>query len=467
MEQVSRREVLRRIGRGAIGLMGGMGVLAEDSIRAEDVKLNFVFVLMDDMGWKDLGCCGSTFYETPNIDRLAAQGMRFTSAYAACPVCSPTRASILTGKYPARLHLTDWIPGHKLPNTRLRAAEFHHELPLSETTIAEALRESGYATGYVGKWHLGKEGFYPDKQGFDINIGGTNQGSPPSYFYPYKNPTIPGGAEGEYLTDRLTDEAVTYIERNKDRPFFLYLAHYAVHTPITAKEDLIAKYQARLKPGDKHNPTYAAMIESVDEGIRRIVRKLEELGIADRTAVIFTSDNGGLARVTPNDPLRAGKGTLYEGGIRVPLIVRRPGKTPRGSTCDVPVMSTDFYPTILEMAGIRHDNKSPDGVSLVRLLKQTGDIKRDAMYWHYPHYHPGGASPSGSVRFGDYKLIEIFEDGRLELYNLKEDTGEEADLAEKMPRKAKELHRMLLDWRESVDASMPTPNPDFDPAKSS
>jgi arylsulfatase A len=430
-------------------------------------KPNFVFILIDDLGWADVGCYGSTFHETPNIDRLAQQGMRFTNAYAACPVCSPTRASIMTGRYPARLHLTDYIPGHKEPFAKLCRPEFRQELPLEEVTLAEALKPAGYVSACIGKWHLGGEPFFPEKQGFDLNFGGSNSGHPPSYFYPYRLPGVGSGRPGEYLTDRLTNEAEDFIAKNKDRPFFLYFAHYAVHTPLQAKQEMVARYQRSVKPGSRQkNPIYAAMIQSVDESVGRITAKLDELNIADRTIVFFMSDNGGLASVTSNAPLRAGKGTMYEGGIREPLIVRWPGAVRPGATCDVPVISTDFFPTMLEMVGLKPDPaRTLDGVSIGPLLKGTGAVRRDALYWHYPHYHPGGATPCGAVRQGDYKLIEFYENGRLELYNLKEDVGEANDLAGKMPDKAAELRMKLGDWRHAVDAQMPTTNPRYDPSK--
>jgi arylsulfatase A-like enzyme len=426
-------------------------------------KLNVVFFLIDDMGWMDLSCQGSRFYETPHIDRLASQGMRFTNAYAACPVCSPTRASIVTGKYPARLHVTDWIPGHVRPNAKLRIPDWTQYLPLEEVTIAEALKPAGYATASIGKWHLGGEAYWPDKQGFDLNFAGTHQGQPPSYFAPYKIPTVPSAPDGEYLTDRLAEEACKFIEANKDRPFFVYLPHYAVHGPLMAKKETIEKYRAKAKPEDaQRNATYAAMIQSVDDSVGQVGAKLEALGLADRTVVIFMSDNGGVAGTTSNAPLRAGKGTLYEGGIREPMIVRWPGVVKPGATCDEVVTSVDFFPTILEMAGAE-GAANLDGVSIVPLLKQAGRLSREAVYWHYPHYH--NTLPGGAVRAGDWKLIEYFEDGRVELYNLKEDLGETKDLAAAMPDKAADLRKKLADWRKSVGAQMPAPNPDYDPDK--
>lgn len=439
---------------------------APDGGRAPD-RPNIVLILIDDLGWADVGCFGSSFYETPNIDRLAAQGVRFTQGYAACTVCSPTRASVLTGKYPARLRLTNWIPGHARPWARLRIPDWTQHLPLEEVTLAEALKPAGYAAASIGKWHLGGEGFAPEKQGFDLNVGGDHHAQPPSYFSPYHIPKIADGPDGEYLTDRLTAEAERFIEHNKSRPFFLYLPHYAVHSPIQAKPELVRKYKARARPGQpQNNAAYAAMIESMDESVGRILRKLDQAGVAGRTVVVFASDNGGQLRTTSNAPLREGKGSPYEGGHRVPTIIRWPGVVKPGSACDVPVMSIDFYPTFLEMAGVGRDpGRDVDGVSFVSLLAGTGGLARDALYWHYPHYHPGGASPYGAVRKGDFKLIEFYEDGRLELYNLQDDLGETRDLASAMPEKAAALREDLRAWRQSVAAQMPTPNPDYAPEK--
>jgi len=429
-------------------------------------KLNFIFVLVDDLGWTDLGVQGSTFYETPNLDRLAREGMRFTQAYSACTVCSPTRAAALTGKYPARLRITDWIKGHVRPNAKLKVPDWTMHLPLEEITIAEVLKRSGYATASIGKWHLGGPEFYPDKQGFDENIGGNDRGQPPSYFSPYGIPTIADGPKGEFLSDRLTDETLHFIERNKSKPFFIYLPHYAVHTPLAGKPEVIAKYERKADPRNpQRNAKYGALVESVDDSVGRILQKLEELKLADNTVIIFTSDNGGLVlnNVTSNLPLRVGKGSSYEGGVRVPLFVKWPGVTRPGSTCDTPVITPDFYPSILKMAGLAIENKrSVDGESLVPLLKQNGKLNRNAIYWHYPHYHPGGATPYSAIRKDDWKLIEFFEDNRVELYNLRDDIGEQRDLATKLPNRAKALLKQLHAWRKQVGAQMPTPNPDYD-----
>jgi arylsulfatase A-like enzyme len=448
-------------------------------------KPNFVFILIDDLGWADVGCYGSSFYETPNIDKLAKEGMRFTSAYAAGPVCSPTRASIMTGKYPARLKLTNFLIGDR--RGKLNPAHYVHQVSLEEVTIAEALKEAGYINCFVGKWHLGGKSYWPKDQGFDINIGGTNSGAPKSYFWPQwqGNPPIEG-RPGEYLTDRLTDEALRFLEGNKDKPFLLYLSHYAVHLPLQAKQNMIEKYQAKgsnlppskiprfLPEGNNQtrqmqdHPVFAAMVESMDESVGRVMKKLKELGIADNTIVIFTSDNGGTSTAeghpTSNVPLRAGKGWLYEGGIREPLIIKWPGVTKPGSICDVPVVSTDFFPTMFEMAGLStKPQQHIEGVSLVPLLKGKKSLDREAIFWHYPHYSNQGGGPSGAVRAGDYKLIEFYEDNHLELYNLKEDISEKTNLVPQMPQETTKLHQMLKDWRKEVDAEMPTPNPDYKP----
>ncbi|UCC96526.1 MAG: sulfatase [Phycisphaerales bacterium] len=487
---MNRRDFLRSLGFGAVAMaVPGFAARGERAATAprKSEKLNFVFFLIDDMGWKDLGCYGSTFYETPNIDRLAGEGMRFTDAYAACPVCSPTRASIVAGKYPARLGITQWIGGPNEPTP------YRHYLPLEELTIAEALKQAGYATGFVGKWHLStrdpdRAKYYPDRQGFDENIGGDYSGAPPTYFWPYEKrgrnleTMPPGGADGEYLTDRLTDESLKFLEVNKNRPFLLYLSHYAVHTPIESKQALTDEYKAKAEKLPKtdgprfvpvysryktrqvqDNPAYAGMVQSVDESVGRVMNKLVELGVADNTAVIFMSDNGGLSTVareapTCNLPLRAGKGWLYEGGIREPMIIKWPGVVRPGSLCSEPVTSTDFYPTMLQMAGLPLKPKQHvDGVSLVPLLRGKRKLKRQAIYWHYPHYHGSGNKPSGAVRAGDYKLIEWYGDNSVELYNLKNDIGEKDDLAVKMPVKAAELRRMLHRWLRQMKAKVPTP----------
>lgn len=482
---LNRRDFVRILGLGAASaafpkwLTGAAQSVASSKTPG---KPNFVFFLIDDLGWADIGCYGSKFYETPNIDRLAKEGMRFTDGYAACPVCSPTRASIMTGKYPARLKLTNFLIGKR--QGKLNPPDYIHQMPLEEVTIAEALKEAGYVTCFVGKWHLGGEPYWPEHQGFDINIGGTSSGMPRSYFYPQwsGNPPIEG-RPGEYLTDKLTDEALKFLEANRDKPFLLYLSHYAVHIPLQAKQNMIDKYQIKagskpvdgprfLPEGDtqarqvQDHPTYAGMVQSVDESVGRVMKKLVELGVADHTVVIFMSDNGGLSTAegspTSNVPLRAGKGWLYEGGIREPMIIKWAGVAKPGSICSEPVTSTDFYPTILEMAGLPLKSQQHiDGVSLTPLLKGNKSLDRKAIFWHYPHYSNQGSGPCGAVRAGDYKLIEFYEDSHLELYNLTEDVSEKNDLAKSMPDKAAELHRILKNWRQDVNAQMPTPNPDY------
>jgi len=434
-------------------------------------KPNFIFILMDDMGWADVGFNGSKYYETPNIDRLAARSMRFPNAYAACAVCSPTRASIMTGKYPARLHITDWIPGEGgCKKGTLDIPKWQQFLPLQEVTLAEALKPAGYVTASIGKWHLGGPAYYPERQGFDVNVAGSHIGSPSSYFYPYggeKNGNrVPGlqenGHKGEYLTDRLTQEAQVFIRGNKDKPFFLYLAHYAVHAPIQGKTNLVARYKGKAPSNGQKNPEYAAMVQSVDESIGILVKTLEEQGIADRTVIVFTSDNGGAVHfpATSNQPLRSGKGFPYEGGIREPTFIHWPGVT-TGSSCAAPIISMDYYPTLLEIAGVKGDakhNSSVDGLSLVPLLRGTGTLDRDTLFWHYPHYwNGGGVRPYSIVRKGDWKLIEFTETGRVELYNLREDGSEKEDLAAKNPAKAEELRKLLHDWLKAINAQMPTP----------
>ncbi len=460
-----------------------------------DIALpNIVFLLVDDLGWSDLTCYGSTFHETPNIDKLASEGMRFTNAYAACPVCSPTRASILTGRYPARLNITDWIPGSDPKDKLLLGTKDRHELPLEEITLAELLKGAGYKTGFFGKWHLGEPGFFPENQGFDLNIGGHWAGQPASYFYPYKNerkrwdvPGLEDGKEGEYLTDRLTDESLAFMEANRNNPFLLYLAYYNVHTPIQSKPELGEKYEVKKSmikwPGNdfapeqfnattklkQDNPAYAGMVHSVDESVGRIMAKIEEMGFSENTVIIFTSDNGGLStlaagRKSPTSvlPLRAGKGWLYEGGIRVPAILKWPGVVQEKLVCETPITSTDFYPTIAAICNLKLSAERPvDGQSILPLLQNNGDWEDRDLYWHFPHYHGSNNRPSAAVRSGDYKLIKWFEDNSLELYNLKDDLGEKNNIAGKLPEKTKELLSNLEQWQNDVGALFPEQNPDY------
>ncbi|HZQ55400.1 MAG TPA: sulfatase [Bryobacteraceae bacterium] len=430
---------------------------------------NILFMLMDDLGWHDTGPYGNTFIDTPSLNRLAQESALFTNAYAACPVCSPTRASIMTGKYPARLHLTDWIPGRKQwPYAKLLTPAFEQHLPLEETTIAEAVHSRGYRSAAIGKWHLGGNGFLPTNQGFDINIAGTAAGSPPTYFGPL---TLPGLQlePGEFLTQRLTYEGSRFIKESNTTPFFLYEAQFTVHIPLQAPQPLIQKYRNR-DTGDV-DPTYCAMVETADTCVGQLLKSLEETGKSKNTIVVFFSDNGGVryqARwpkpVTNNAPLRAGKGHLYEGGIREPLLIRWPGVTKPGSKIDVPVCSIDFLPAFCDALGV--ESPRADGISIKPLL-QSGTIPERPLFWHYPHYSDQGGKPSGAVRLGDWKLIEFFEDNRLELFNLKDDLGERRNLVLIESERARKLHALLQDWRKSVNAAMPTPNPNYDPARAS
>ena len=439
---------------------------------------NIVLFLIDDLGWKDVGCYGSEYYKTPNIDRLAAQGVQFTNGYAACAVCSPTRAAILTGKYPARLMLTEWLPsGRWDPKAKLRSGRFLRALPLEEITLAEALRKGGYRTGIVGKWHLGGEPFFTAKHhGFDVAIAANDHGNPGDYFYPYKGqwsiPTtglkaqwqvLPGGNPGEYLTDRLTDEAIGFIREENDKPFFLYFSHYAVHTPFQAKSKITKKYEQIPKSKWQGKPVYAAMIQSVDESVGRVMDTLKELKKLDNTLVIFTSDNGGFAKATNHAPLRGNKGSYYEGGIRVPFIIHWPGVAKAGYESEGPVISMDLYPTCLAAAGLPlHPAQHRDGLNVLPLAKGSGSLKRDALHWHYPHYnsHPS-AVPSSVLRKGDWKLIETFDPAGVELYHLGRDLSETTNLAAKEPTKLSELRRDLAEWREKVGAERMEPNPDY------
>ncbi len=444
-------------------------------------KPNIVFILVDDLGWVDTSCYGSGFYETPHIDALAAGGMLFTNAYAACAVCSPTRAAVMTGRYPARLGVTDWIrsrfQGGAIPDDKQNPTEYVTTgdrkllcppnalwMELEEVTVAEALKPAGYVSCHIGKWHLGADDWYPDQQGFDYNIGGCDYGQPPSYFDPYYRsgqgdiPTLEPRQEGEYLTDREADEAVNFIRQHKDQPFFLYMAHYAVHTPIQAKSDLTEKYQAK-EPTHQKNAKYAAMIESVDDAVGKICAALDELDLADNTLVFFTSDNGGLSSVTDNRPLRAGKGYPYEGGIREPLIVRWPGVVAPGTVSDEPVTSVDYLPTICEAAEVPLPaDREIDGVSLVGHLRSDGaePLNREAIFWHFPHYR-GNIVPYSIIRAGDWKLIKRYEGTTFELFNLADDLSEQNDRAGAMPEKVAELDAMLGQWLEHTNARLPRP----------
>lgn len=448
---------------------------------------NILFILADDMGWTGPACYGSDLHETPNIDRLASRGVRFTQAYSASPVCSPTRAAFMTGQDPARLHLTIWHEAavgrrESKGNKPLAPPITETNLGLEYTTIAEVLHGAGYQTAHVGKWHLGDAGHYPETQGFDATVGASFYGAPLTYWYPYKGERttgngereyryVPGlafGKEGEYLTDRLTDEALGLMERMHDngKPFFLYMAYHSPHTPIEGKPDLVAYYQQKIREGMTHkNARYAAMVHSLDQNVGRLLDKLEALGIADSTLVVFNSDNGGFdqvrdgEQVTSNAPLRSGKGSAYEGGIRVPLIIRWPGVTPENATCDTPVTTMDFYPTILEAIGRQPAAGTPcDGVSLLPVLKSpAADLPDRDLHWHFPHYYDT-TTPVSAIRHGDWKLLEYYEDGQLELYHLKDDLGETRNLADSQPSVLHDLHTRLATWRKSVDAQLPEKN---------
>lgn len=452
-----------------LGLLGGVGRAAEPD------KVNVIVIVADDLGARDLACYGSTYYRTPYLDRLAADGVKFTDAYAAAPVCSPSRAALLTGQYPARLHLTDWLPGRPdRPDQRLLRPTLAPGLPAATPTLARALRSAGYATAHIGKWHLGGKGAEPEQHGFGLNVAGDHTGTPLSWFAPFRSaegrvmPGLEKAANGEYLTDQLTVEAEQFIERNRGRPFFLHLAHYAVHIPLRAKPGLAAKYPADRPPGTQNNPIYAAMIESLDGSVGRIVGTLERLKLSGRTAVVFTSDNGGLCvkegpdtPATLNAPYRDGKGYLYEGGIRVPLLVKWPGIARPGSTSNALASGTDLMPTILDLCAVS-SGVTTDGVSLRPALRGEA-LKRDALYWHYPHYSNQGGRPGGAIRVGGLKLIEHFEDGRTELYDLAKDVGESRNLVEERADDAKALAARLSAWRRAVGARTTKPNPDYAP----
>ena len=436
---------------------------------------NILFILVDDMGCSDGGCFGSRYYQTRAMDSLAASGLRFTQAYASCAVCSPTRAAIQTGKNPARLHVTDWIGGEPAPKgSKFRLPDWTKRLPAGEVTLAERLKQLGYATGYIGKWHLGGGASLPERRGYDMNVAGGEPGHPASYFWPYGPQGHPnrvpglaeaGGEKGEYLTDRLTDEALRFLDSHRDRPFFLQLSHYAVHSPLQGKAGDIAEASERKPSDGQGNATYSAMLTEVDRSLDRLMKALDRLGIADHTIVVFTSDNGGAVHfgnppATANIGLRKGKGYAYEGGLRVPLLMRVPGMTRAGSVCAAPVISTDFFPTLLELAGAPAGSTAagPDGTSLVPLLRGGASVARAGMFWHYPHYwNNGDVTPYSVVREGDWKLIRFYESGREELYQLSEDPSESHDLAAAQADRRGRLARRLDAWLHEVGAQMPVP----------
>lgn len=459
----SRRSFLKTLGTVSWAMFFSPSGIATG---ASSQKPNVIFILVDDMGYGDLGCYGNTFHETPNIDRLAQEGMKFTNAYAAAPNCSPTRASVLTGQWPARVGITQYLPGNKNTERMQRKRLIQPDLPpglaLSKITIAEALKQGRYATASIGKWHLGGDQYLPEHQGFDFTFAGGAIGHHVTMFSPYQTPVIPDADPGKYLTDHLTDKAEQFIERNRNNPFFLYLPLYAVHSPIEAKKALVEKYRKKLSQGFKGDPTYAAMVEGVDISVERIRQKLEALDIAENTIIFFFSDNGGVPRWASNGPLRAGKGYLYEGGIREPLLVVWPDEVQPGSICDTPVSSVDFFPTITEIAGIQNQQEfQVDGLSLVPLLHGRKQLNRDTLYWHYPHYSNAGCPPCSAIREGDFKLIQFYEDDHLELYDLKHDIGESHNLLSENPTLGERLHQKLVSWRKQLHAKMPWPNPNY------
>ncbi len=466
-------------------------IFSEPLLADNETQLNVVFILADDLGWRDLSNEGSTFYESPHIDRIANEGMKFSRGYATCQVCSPSRASIMTGKYPARLKITDYIGAAEgenwKRNTRLRPAHYQHSLPLDETTVAEAFRDAGYRTFFAGKWHLGGEGSLPTDHGFEFNVGGHQAGSPPGgYFSPYNNPQMTNGPLGELLPLRLGQETARFIEAHADEPFFAYLSFHSVHAPIQTTHALWKKYRdkaALLEPPKSRfiidrttpvrqvqdHPLYAGMIESMDDAVGIVLETLDRLNLTDKTVVVFTSDNGGVSagdgKATSNLPLRGGKGRQWEGGIREPYYIKWPGVVAPGSTCDTPVTGTDFFPTLLEICGLpARPEQHVDGVSLVPLLKGDSIAER-SLFWHYPHYGNQGGEPSAMIRHGDWKLIHYYEDGRNELYNVVADIGEQSDLATEYPERVATLSKQLNQWLAEVEAHKPVANPNFDAEK--
>ena len=441
---------------------------------------NVILFLVDDMGWRDVGFMGSRYYDTPNIDKLASQGMIFTNAYANAPNCAPSRACLMSGLYPSRhgIYTVNESDRGDTKKRKLIPVVNKTVLDGSYITMAEMLKQAGYATCHAGKWHLG-DGVTtsPKGQGFDVNYGGTHAGHPKSYFSPYHNPNLTDGPQGEYLTDRLTSDVLNFVDKNKDNPFFVYFSHYAVHTPLQGKPEYVDEFRNKAADGGQDNAKYAAMIKSTDESLGRLMDKLDELGIADNTLIVFFSDNGGAGEVTSCKPLRGAKGTMYEGGVREPMIIKWPGKVRAASRCDEPVMGIDFYPTFSELVGVTSQGESLDGESLVPLMRESGSLKREAIYWHFPAYLEANANtfkypedltrgwravPSGAVRKGDWKLIEDFEEHTYKLYNLSLDLSESNNLAEQFPEITNELLEDMRAWRVRVNAPVPTQvNPNY------
>ncbi len=469
---------------------------------------NIVVILADDLGWADLSSYGSTFYETPRLDQLATEGIRFTKSYASCPVCSPTRASMMTGKYPVKTGVTDWIRGRQengkaMPFEKLIAPATAYQLALEENTIAEYAAAQGYKTFFAGKWHLGEEEkYWPGAQGFQVNKGGWSKGSPSGrindstggYFTPYANPMLSDGPKGEYLTDRLTDESLSFIASNKQNPFFLFYALYAVHNPLQAPKALIKKYEAKqqqaaIKPGARFakdgdwmqyekgwkrrlvqdNPVYAAMLENMDWNIGRLLDALKQAGVDDNTLVIFTSDNGGLSTAegspTVNGPLRAGKGWLYEGGVRVPLIMYWKGKITGGTVADITVSTVDMFPTIATAINERYKKDSSiDGENIFQMLAGPAKYKNRQLFWHYPHYSNQGGKPGSAIREGNYKLIYNYDDGSTELYNTANDIAEKNNIADANKKITNRLKQELFKWLQKTNALLPHKNPGYNPS---
>ncbi len=455
-------------------------LLALQPTFAQPEKQNFIVLLVDDWGWTDGGVFGSDLYETPNIDALAEEGVRFTNAYAACTVCSPTRAAMMTGQYPARTHVTDFIPGKSVNNTPVLIPDWTQRLEYEHTTIAEALRDHGYKTAHIGKWHLTPRSehlevtrpYYPEEHGFDINVAGNQWGAPPGGYFLPNRLDLPGADEGEYLTHELTDRAIEIIENWREEPFFIYFPYYNVHTPIQAPADRTAYFQKQIESGMTHTDAkYAAMVEAVDQSIGRLRAKLKHLKLDENTTIILTGDNGGLdrdGRPTDNTPLREGKGSSYEGGVRVPGLVLAPGISMPGVS-DEPIITVDVFPTLLDLANIEPSaelDKVLDGKSLVPLLSDThAQLDRNAVFFHYPHYHSEGAVPHSAIRTRDWKLIHFLDDNHIELYHLKEDISEQNDLSKSHPQKAADLLAELDAWRKEVNAQLPPSNPDYNPSQ--
>ncbi len=476
---------------GIIGILGLAVIGCNRKPALDSNKPNIVFVVVDDLGWSDLGCYGADLHETPNLDKLANKSHVFTNSYAAAPVCSPTRASIMTGKYPARLNFTIWSEAASVAERKNQEVykflppQTIENLPAEEVSLAEKLKEIGYLTAHVGKWHIGDFSHFPETQGFDISIAASQRGAPPTFFFPYKGFAFgefrfvgnlgsdPDGnyftdRKGEYLTDRLTDEALKIIEDASSRPFYLNLCYYSVHTPIEAKEQDVTLFKNKLSHKFHHqNETYAAMVKSVDENIGRLLKKLDQLGIAENTVVIIISDNGGYINeyknkvVTNNFPLRSGKGSLYEGGIRIPTIISIPNYPSKVKTINIPISTIDFFPTIMELLGVT-DYPKMDGKSFLSAIKGNPDksIRDRELYWHYPHYYPT-TTPVSAIRQGPWKMLEYLEDGHLELYNLESDLGESKNLADSKPDKASELLKKLHHWKTETNAGKITLNPNF------